>query len=130
MFHNLHTGCKHHIYIIYRPLVQLSQSGTHIYNASYHICNASCQESLILYIDCLDHTHTCLNWLYAIISNLVRQSQALSRWSGFYGFSVFRVSTCIYVSIHCIYMYLPEKLKSHRILTTWTEPDQIRDNCV
>ena len=36
----------------------------------------------------------------------------------------------IYVSIHCIYMYLPEKLKSHRILTTWTEPDQIRDNCV
>ena len=70
--YNLHTGRKHHIYIIYRPLVRLSQSGTHIYNASYHIYNASCQESLILYIDCLDHTHTCLNWLYAIISNLVR----------------------------------------------------------
>ena len=25
--------------------------------------------------------------------------------------------------IQCIYMYLPENQKSHRILTTWTEPD-------
>ena len=96
MFYNLHTVRKHHIYIIYRPLVQLSHSGTHIYNASYHIYNASCRKSSILYIDCLDLTHTCWNWLYAIISNLVSQCQALSRWSGFYGFSVFRVNTCIY----------------------------------
>ena len=72
MVYDLHTVCKHHIY------------------------NASCQESLILYIDCLDLTHTCWNWLYAIILNLVSQCQALSRWSGFYGFSVFRVNTCIY----------------------------------
>ena len=72
MFYDLHTVSKHHIY------------------------NASCQESSILYIDCLDLTHTCWNWLYAIISNLVSQCQALSRWSGFYGFSVFRVNTCIY----------------------------------
>ena len=62
--------------------------------------------------------------------NLVSQCQALSMWSGFYGFSVFRVNTCIYNVLTRIYMYLPEKLKSHRILTTWTEPDQIRDNCV
>ena len=96
MFYNLHTVRKHHIYIIYRPLVRLSHSGTHIYNASYHIYNASCRKSSILYIDCLDLTHTCLNWLYAIILNLVSQCQALSRWSGFYGFSVFRVNTCIY----------------------------------
>ena len=31
--------------------------------------------------------------------------------------------TCIYTVLTRIYMYLPEKLKSHRILTTWTEPD-------
>jgi hypothetical protein len=40
------------------------------------------------------------------------------------------VHTCVYNVLTRIYMYLPEKLKSHRILTTWTEPDQIRDNCV
>ena len=62
MFYNLHTVRKHHIYIIYRPLVRLSQSGTHVYNANYHIYNASCQESSILCIDCVDLTHTCWNF--------------------------------------------------------------------
>ena len=96
MFYNLHTVCKHHIYIIYMPLVRLSQSGTHIYNASYHIYNASCQESSILYIDCLDLTHTCRNWLYAIISILIIPCTYSFRWSPFYGFSQNELKTCTY----------------------------------
>ena len=128
MFYNLHTGRKHHIYIIYRPLVRLSQSGTHIYNASYHIYNASCRKSSFLYIDCLDLSRPYSYLSELAIRNYLESGQSMSgsvqvvRILWLFSFSgKYMYIHCIYVSIQCIYMYLPENQKSHRILTIWTE---------
>ena len=78
MFYNLHTVCKHHIHIIYRPLVRLSQSGTHIYNASYHIYNASCSKSSFLYIDCLDLSRPYSYLSELAIRNYLESGQSMS----------------------------------------------------
>ena len=106
MFHNLHTGRKHHIYIIYRPLVRLSLTyttepdiyiactlETHVHTlyvhgmymvydlhtvSKHHIYNASCRKSSFLYIDCLDLSRPYSYLSELAICNYLESGQSMS----------------------------------------------------